>query len=150
MTGNELVIGAPAERTLATYLRGALGALDVGRYPFIVDVKVGTKYPPGAMPGRYVRLRRSGGTRIGVAETAPRIDYQVWYFTDGITDDEGAASLAELVLGLVYQSKGAVVDGVRIGQSTEFIGPGRFDDPINSAREIILFTVETRLRAQGA
>jgi hypothetical protein len=146
----ELVIGAPAEKTMVTMLRGALAALDVGTYPFAAEVRVGTKYPPAAMPARYVRVRRSGGVRVGIVETAPRIDYQVWYFTDDKDDDENGAKLAELVLGIVTQSRGLIVAGVRIGQSVEFIGPGRFEDPINPAREIILFTVETRLRANGA
>jgi hypothetical protein len=131
-------------------LTDALAGLDPGTYPFIVGVKVGTKYPPGNLPAKFVRVRRSGGVRVGVAETAPRIDYQIWYFSDSKDDDENAAKLGELVLGLVTQSRGLVVAGVRIGQSTEFIGLGRFEDPINPAREIILFTVETRLRASGA
>lgn len=150
MTG-ELLIGAPAEKTMTAALRSMLAGLDVGAYPWTAGVKVGTKYPPGTPIVKHVRVRRSGGTRVSVAETAPRLDYQIWYFTDDAKhDDDQADRLAETVLGLVYQTRNMVVAGVRIGQSVEFVGPGRFEDPIDPRREIILFTVETRLRAAGA
>lgn len=147
----ELLIGAPAEKTMTTALRSALADLDPGTYPWTQGVKVVTKYPPAGPLAKHVRVRRSGGTRVSPAETAPRLDYQVWYFTDdSVNDDENADRLAETVLGLVYQTRNLIVAGVRIGASTEFLGPGRFEDPIDSRREIILFTVETRLRAAGA
>jgi hypothetical protein len=37
-----------------------------------------------------------------------------------------------------------------IGQVTEFLGPGAFPDPRDNSREIILLTVEVRLRGAAA
>lgn len=146
----ELIDYPDAERVVATVLRTLLGAVDTDAKPFAAGVKVGTRYPPGVNPGKFVRLRRSGGTPAGAREDAPRIDFQVWYETGATDDDENRMELALLVRGLVYSARNTIAAGGRIGQITEFLGPGRFEDPVNSAREIILFTEEIRLRANGA
>lgn len=117
---------------------------------YLSGVECGTQYAPGTNPAKFVRVRRSGGVAINLVEDAARLDYQVWYETGAPTDVGNRMALAQLVRGIVYSLTNAVVDGVRIGQSAEFIGPGRFPDPNNSNREIILFTIETRLRAIGA
>lgn len=117
---------------------------------YALDVGFGTKMPPATSPGRYVRIRRSGGTIVNVVEDAARLDFQVW--APDSPDDSLRMRLAQWVRGLIFDSQGTVVthpdlpSAVTIGQVTEFVGPGQFPDPIKGDREIILFTIETRLR----
>lgn len=145
---SELVGRADAVLVMTTYVRAALAGLDPGLYPFLAGgVTVSGRYRPGVSPVRHVRIRRSGGTMINLVEDAARLDYQVRYDTGDAPGDEAArTALANLVSMLVYSGRNEIVAGGRIGQSVEFVGPGVFEDPDDPAREIILFTVETRLR----
>jgi hypothetical protein len=149
---DELIFRPDAPLVMSTVVRAGLAALDTVVYPFLADVKVSTRYTPAASgPVRHVRVRRSGGTMVNLVEDAARIDYQVRYWTDDPLNDEAAADqLANLVASIVGASRNQIVEGVRVGKSEEFVGPGRFEDPADAEREIILFTIETRLRALGA
>jgi hypothetical protein len=146
----EVILYPDAERAVTLALRSLLAGVDQAAYPFVAGVRVSTQYPPGATPVRHIRVRRSGGVITNLVEDAARLDFQVWYFTDATSDGEDQMKLAQLARGLIGGSLNAIYGGARFGQAAEFVGPGRFDDPIDSAREIVLFTTEIRLRAVGA
>lgn len=128
------------------FLRSAL--LPYAAQPHVAGVKVGTENPPDSdATAKFVRVRRSGGTRVNVVEDAARLDFMIWH-----PNDRQRWQLAELVRGLLHAATGTVVSGAplpaptTIGQVTEFLGPGAFPDPRDNAREIIMLTVEVRLR----
>lgn len=140
-----------APLVMAAVIREALAALDPDLYPYAAGVTVSTRYTPGVSPVKHVRVRRSGGTMVNLVEDAARLDYQVRYDTGHeATDEANRTALAGLVYPLIFRATNVVRGSVRIGRSVEFVGPGTFDDPDDPTREIILFTVETRLRAVGA
>lgn len=136
-----------AELVIITYLRSALGLISPTP-TYLQDIVVGRQYPKAADPGRFVKVTRSGGTMVNKVEDAPRIDFRVWH-------DGGAHPAMRAALrcrSLMYAARNQVVSSdhlgsVRVGQVTEFLGPGRFPDPLDDEREIIMFTLETRLRA---
>lgn len=147
----ELIEWPDAELVISGALRAALAAANPTRYPFAAGVLVATAYPAdGATAVKHVRVRRSGGTPVNKVEDAPRLDFQVWYETGAASDAENRMQLARLTRSLLFSLRGNVTAGARIGQVTEFVGPGRFGDPINATREIILFTEEIRLRSVAA
>lgn len=148
---SEIIVGADAEQVVLTWLRARVLAL--APLPAFADgVRFVIKLKPGETPtGPHVRIRRSGGTIVNLVEDAARIDFQVRHDTDG-----DRMALAQWVRGLAFSSRGSVVTvprtpgPVSIGRWSEFVGPGRFPDPDDTEREIILFTAEVRLRAAAA
>lgn len=147
----DLIRRADAPLVMCEVVRAGLAALDPDEHPVIVGVRVSTRLPPGTTPTRHVRVRRTGGVMVNVVEDAARLDYQVRVETGDETADEAARTeLAGLVYPIIFAARNTIVNGARVGRSEEFVGPGTFDDPDDPTREIILFTVETRLRAVGA
>lgn len=143
-----LVVMPDAALVMTTALRAALAARTPPAYA--TGATVANRNPPAADPGRFIRIRRSGGVPVSVAEDAPRLDFQVWH-----EDDAGRMALAMYARALVWSMPNTVIrlDGqppTTIGQVTEFVGPGQFDDPIKTSREIILWTMEVRLRGAAA
>jgi hypothetical protein len=147
---DELIVMPDAELALTLYLRERLAMLSpVPAYAS--GVRVATENPPASNPGRFVRIRRSGGTVVNLVEDAARLDAQIWH-----DSDRNRMALAQLVRAMLFLAKGTVMAAgilpvrTTIGQVVEFVGPGRFEDPLDSSREIILFTVEVRLRGAAA
>ena len=133
-----------------SFLRSAL--LPYAALPHVTGVRVVTENPPdGDLNAKLVRVRRSGGTRVNLVEDAARLDVMFWHPNDRLRWE-----LAELVRGLLHAATGTVVSGsplpapTTIGQVTEFLGPGAFPDPRDNDREIIMLTVEVRLRGAAA
>jgi hypothetical protein len=134
-----------AEQVATLYLRAQLAAL-APEPDYATGTAVAAAYPPARDAGRYVRFRRSGGTSRRPNDY-PRLDVQVWH-----EDYMGRMNLAQLALSLIGAADGAVVSDASLPRSTtlgevsEFVGPGRFDDPEVPGRELILFTVEIPMR----
>lgn len=144
----EIIVGPDAEQVVLTWLRQAVAAASPA--PSFADgLKLRTKLEPGVSPaGPFATLRRSGGVMTNLVEDAARIDFRVWHDSDG-----ERMALALWLRALAFSSRGSMVTvprtagPVTIGRWSEFVGPGRFPDPQDGAREIILFTAEVRLRA---
>jgi hypothetical protein len=138
-----------AAYVVLTWLRSVIGIPPVP--PAAAGVVFLTKYPAARdLAGPVVRLRRSGGTVLPTLEDSPRLDVQVRH-----EDDAGRMAVALWVRSLLLAAPGAVVDMADgtvaiIGRVTEFVGPGQFPDPEDTSREIVMFTVEVRLRGRAA
>lgn len=142
-------IAPDAVLVMTLWLRGRLATAPYSSRPEVAGVKVSGELPPARTSSRHIRLRRSGGVRANVAQDAPRLDVQIWH-----EDDRLRAELAELVRALWLSAPNTVVPAgavnpraTTIGRVTEFAGPNLLPDPVTgSTREIIQWTVETRLR----
>lgn len=141
MSLRQLILYPDAEQTVVKYLRAQLG---VRAESYAQKVSVGTRMPT-AVPGRYVLIRRAGGTNVGVVVDAPRLDVMVWH-----DDDFQRVALAQLARGILLATVGQVANGVPVYRVTEFVGPINMPDPANEDRTVTMFTVEMRLRGAAA
>lgn len=145
----ELILYPDAEKVITHWLREAFLAV-VDPEDFLDGVQVMTKDPPRTLlTGPSVRVRRSGGVPVTVIHDAPRLDFQVRH-----VDDTARMALAQFARGLLYSAPGSIVveptlslDTV-IGRVVEFVGPGRFPDPVDNSQELIMFTMEIGMRGR--
>ena len=129
---------------LLSYLRARLATRVE---PYALGVKVGNQMPPAATPGRYVLLRRTGGTAVSLVVDAPRIDFMFWHDSP---DASARMALAQLVRGISLAAPGKLAAGIAVYRVVEFVGPIDMPDPVNSARMVTMFTHEIRLRGAVA
>lgn len=130
-----VVVPADAELAVVTVLRARIAA---SADPAAAGVTVGTRVPAGALPSKFVFVRRVGGTLTNVVQDRARIDIMVQH-----TDDPARMRLANLCRAWLFASRGT--NGVQ--QVTEFMGPARLPDPADDTRQIIMLTVEMTVRA---
>ncbi|MEV1331125.1 hypothetical protein AB0J20_16285 [Micromonospora costi] len=142
-----------AELVALTWLRAALADRSE---PYAAGVTVGTTFPPGQTPGRYVRLRRLGGVELHQVADNPRLQAQVWYSTGSPGDEMDRQALAQLVWALLrgIQGQDVTVLGwprpVTCYRVATFAGPTPVPDPADSSRLITQLTVEVGMRGRPA
>jgi len=137
------VIAAPdAELVVVEYLRSRLAARAEA---YTQQVKVGTSMPPVAAPGRYLLVRRVGGSMASLVVDEPHVDVLAWH-----DDDVNRVKLAGLARALLLAAVGQTPLGVAVYRVEEFAGPVNLPDPLNELRTVTLFTVAMRLRAAPA
>lgn len=147
-----LALAADAELVAMTYLRGVLAAR---AEPYAAGVAVSTKLPPATSPGRHVRVRRVGGVPYSVVQDSPRLDFQVWYETGSVSDEQSRTDLALLVWGLAWSIRGQVVvlpSGLAVTcyRVLDVMGPTAMPDPADDTRTITALTVEIGMRIRAA
>ncbi len=131
-----------AERLVVVHLRATL-RLRVD--PHLQEVNVATRMPPATTPGRYLLVRRVGGTRASTVVDAPRIDIMAWHDTD-----DARMGLAQFARGQLLALPGHLVDGTPVYRVGELTGPINMPDPLNDSRTVTMLTVEIRLRGAAA
>jgi hypothetical protein len=146
---------ADAELLALTYLRAELPPRPE---PYTDGVLLSTKLAPGQSPAKHIRVRRVGGVPYSVVQDLARLDFQVWYDTGSVADEQNRNNLALMVWSLMralpgrdiqLPNNGPAVTCYRPPGGVEFLGPTSFPDPGNQARTITGLTVEigTRIRA---
>lgn len=142
-----------AELVAVTWLRAQLAARSES---YASGVTVGTKVPPATSPGRYVQLRRLGGTELHRVADSPRLRAQVWYSTASTTDEMNRQALAQLVWALLRGMRGqsVAVTGwpvpVICYRVATFGGPTNVPDPADATRVITQLTVEVGMRGTAS
>lgn len=141
-----------AELVAVTWLRARLADR---AEPYAAGVTVGTRVAPAQSPGKYVRLRRLGGTELHRVADSPRIQAQVWYLTGAVTDEANRQALAQLVWALLRGIRGqdVTIPGwpvpVTCYRVATFGGPANFPDPADGTRTITQLTVEIGMRGRA-
>ncbi|MGC4891087.1 hypothetical protein [Micromonospora sp. DT227] len=141
-----------AELVAVTWLRARLAERPE---PYASGVTVGTKVPPGTSPGRYVRIRRLGGTELHQVADAPRLQAQVWYSTGSTGDELNRQALAQVVWALLRAMRGQAVTipgwptPVACYRVATFGGPANVPDPADTARVITQLAVEVGMRGRA-
>ncbi|WP_431881575.1 hypothetical protein [Micromonospora chalcea] len=142
-----------AELVAVTWLRARLAERSE---PYATGVTVGTKVPPATTPGRYVRIRRLGGTELHHVADSPRLQAQVWFSTNAPSDELNRQALAQMVWALLRGMRGSSVavpgwpTAVTCYRVTTFGGPANVPDPADAARVITQLTVEVGMRGRAA
>ncbi len=142
MPARPVVLAPDAELVAVDVLRSGLA---VRPESYVAGAKVGTRMPAATAPGRYLLVRRVGGTMAGLVFDEPRLDVLVWH-----EDDAGRVRLANLARAVLLAAPGSTPLGVAVYRVEEFAGPANLPDPLNETRTVTLFTVAIRLRAAPA
>lgn len=127
----DLVTYPDAEKAVIGYLRPVLEDLGRGHR---IDVRGGG--------GRFVRVRRVGGTEATVAHDRPVLDVLVWDDSDLLR-----MQVASHLWAALRASDGDTVgDAVLVFDAT-VLGPRQVPDPADSTESVCMFTVQMLSRA---
>ncbi len=139
----QLIVYPDAELLVVEHLRARIAArVD----DWAQGVKVGTRTPAASGPGRYLLVRRIGGTEAMLVVDAARLDVMVWHDAG----DWPRGQLAQYARGVLLALPGRTLAGVAVYRVEEFTGPVTMPDPVDDTRLVTLFSVEIRLRGAAA
>jgi hypothetical protein len=126
----ELVAYPDAEKAVITYLVPILQAYGGG---VGIDVR--------GSGGRFVRVRRIGGTEASPAHDRASLDVLVWHDTDLLR-----MRLAQHLWAALRAADGDEAAGAVLSYSGTVLGPRQMPDPADANKSVCLFTVELLLR----
>lgn len=127
----EVVVFPDAELAVIEYLRPVLAALDSA---IPIDVRGGG--------GRFVRVRRVGGSEDDVAHDHPTLDVFVWHDRDSTR-----MQLAMQLWAALRASDGDTTTHAVIYYRDTVLGPRQMPDPADPTKTCVLFTVTMLTRA---
>ena len=126
----ELVEHPDAERAVITYLLPLLDAYGGG---VGIDVRGGG--------GRFVRVRRVGGTEHTPNHDAPMLDVLVWH-----DSDYSRMALARHLWAALRAADGDVAGDAVVLYLDTVLGPRQVPDPADDTKTVCMFTVRMAVR----
>lgn len=126
----ELVTFPDVEKAVITYLLPVLETFGGG---VGIDVR--------GSGGRFVRVRRVGGTNASPAHDRPTVDVVVWH-----DSDLERMRLAQHLWAALRAADGDAAAGAVLVFSATVLGPRQMPDPADDTKTVCLFTVELLLR----
>lgn len=128
----ELTPFPDAELATIRYLRPVLEALVGTAYG--LDVRGGG--------GKFVRVRRVGGTEASPNHDRPVLDLLVWSDTDS-----RRMQIAHHLWSALRAADGDLVEDAVLFYDGTVLGPRQMPDPADPTRSVCMFTVQLLLRA---
>lgn len=114
---NEVIVAPDTIQLFAAYLRDELDGR--GYTGIHVGIEV-----PAARPNRFVRLRRTGGTKLNLVVDDAQISVEAWGESSAAAHD-----LAQLCRALIHAADSQEVGGVQVYRIAEVAGPADLPDP---------------------
>lgn len=92
--------------------------------------------------GKFVRVRRIGGTEADVAHDRPTVDVLVW-----ADSDQERMRVAHHLWAVLRAAEGDRVDDAVLYYASTVLGPRQMPDPADPSASVCMFTVQLLLRA---
>ena len=126
----EVVVHPDAEKAVIDYL-----------LPFLEDEAPGVGIDVRGGGGRFVRVRRVGGTDLTPNHDAPLVDVLVWH-----DDDLARMGLARLLWGALRAADWDRTPDAVLAYLDTALGPRQMPDPADDTSTVCMFTVRMAVR----
>lgn len=117
---HQVVIPPDTVALICDYLRDEL---DGRGY---TDIHVGARVPDDR-PTRFVRVRRTGGTKLNLVVDDAQLSVETWGETEAAAHD-----LAQLCRGLIHAADSTELAGTQVYRIAEVAGPADLPDPLSN------------------
>jgi hypothetical protein len=115
----EVIVAPDTVKLLCDYLRDELD--DRG----YTDIHVGVEVPT-SRPDRFVRLRRTGGTKLNLVVDDAQVTVEAWGESPAVAHD-----LAQMCRALIHAADSEELGGVQVYRIAEVAGPADLPDPVS-------------------